>query len=330
MRTIIDRLTAWTPTMQEYHDPTREPFEFSSSFLASVRDGLSVALERRSSGSAMTTDKRMGRGGWLHALFSGDPTARFHVAPAEVRVRRGAKWAAAVEYGHEIGAEAVLLVSDVLDCWAAWRSLWGPTEEWKILSRLLEACAHSQYFPVTARDALQAWCDRNRGKRLPADSEAKRTIRAILRRWSPRFPEVSHRWELSGVPGCRCRIREDLIPQAPSGAWATLQFKTTEKPLTGFVSRDLLRSLAFYREGHRDLFGRERFRQLLVVVRFEPPYPWAIFDVSSWAEDLDAAWNETLFGYTMKYGLRVPGLAEITEILARGDRHGPEEKGLLP
>lgn len=328
MDPLVQRITAWAPSMRVYHDPIREPFEISSSFLSAVADeGLSVALERRQAGSEMTTDKRMGRGAWLHALFSGDLTATFHVAPAEVKIRRGAKWEAAVKYGHEIGAEAVLLVSDVLDCWEAWRSLWGPTPEWQAWSFALASCAQHPYMPVTAREALEAWFDRCRGRKLPLDSEAKQTIRAILRRWSPRFAEVSHRWELAGVPGCWCRIREDLVPRAPSG-WTTVQFKTTEKPLPWFVRNPLLRSLAFYREGHRNLFEREPFRQYVVVTRFEPPYPWAIFDVSAWSEDLDTAWNEVLYGYGGKYGLRVPGLIEITETLSRGERHGPEEKGI--
>jgi len=281
------RLVAWRPTMTEYH---RHP-SISSGFLSAAHseygEGLSVALAERNdwlvrtaAGAEPTTKENLAAGITLHAWLEGDKETRIRVAHPRIKARRGEKWKAELSWARAVGAAALLLSEHHTKLCRAWDSLVG-------------------------RDPS-------------VDTGAKVAIRAMLRRWSPRHPEVSHAWE--PFEGCVCRIRQDLIAKAPSGVWYAISIKTTETPLTPgrwwpFWTRHYRRSEAFYRAGLRDLFGSTPFRQLLVVARLVPPWPWAIFDLEERAEELDNSWEQDV----------LPQLKVITEGLAVG--HGPEERG---
>ena len=284
MSDVLSRLRAWHPSMTDYHRHA----SISSGFLAAAHaeygEGLSVALaERRAwlnEPLRVTTTPRLAAGVALHAWLEDDPDTVIRIAPPAVKVRRGKKWTAALAAAEAAGASALLLAPHYLDLVRAWSSLIDPPEG--------------------------------------ADTGAKSSIRAMLRRWSPRVPEVSHRW--SPFEGCTCRIRPDLVCQAPSSTWYGISIKTTEIPLTPgrwwpFWTRHYRRSEAMYRAGLRDLFGDVPFRQLLVVARLVEPYPWAIFDLEERAAELDEAWETDV----------LPQLRIITEGLAVG--HGPEERG---
>lgn len=262
----------------------------SSGFLRdAAQEGLSVALTARGNGYELSTDRRMGRGTLLHKWFTSDESARILIAPADVRVRRGKRWDAAREEAAAASADAVVTVEDAEVCARSWLSL----------------LAVPPY----------------------RDTPAKSQIRAVLRNWSPRFCEVSHRWEPEEVPGCVCRIRQDWVGRAPSGCWGDVQLKTTEKSLATwwrYWRRYVQRASAFYQRGMRDLVGAP-IRQFVVVARLPKdaqaegwPYPWAIFDLLPHADSLDALWNLEI----------VPGLRDIANALARGEAFGPEERGI--
>lgn len=292
-------LRAWNPSMAEYHLGP----EVSSGFLAEAdREGLSVALHRRAlahavaaaspRGRPLTTDPRMGRGILMHKNLSGDSETLIWTAQ-RARARRGAAWEHEVEQAEAAGADAVLLAHEVEAVAGSWASLW------------------SEIGQPLAENGGPPW----------RDTDAKRQIRAILKAWSPRVPEVSHRWEV--LPGCWARIREDIVARAPSRMWAGFSIKTTTTPLVErhwwrFWRRWYARGDALYREGMRNLFGGEPVRRFLIVARLVPPYPWGLFDLSTRDAELDIIWEEGL----------LPQLREITEILACGESHGPEERGL--
>lgn len=278
MENLIQRITAWAPTMAEYHSGA----EISSGFLGDVAsEGLSAALFARMNGQSITTDRRMGRGTLLHKWFSSDAGAAIAVAPPDVRARRGKKWALAVAAAEAKGASAIVTAEDKNLCLLSWYSLLA----------------------------------------LPPfeDTPAKAQIRFMLKTWSPRFAEVSHRWE--PLPGAACRLREDWIGRAPSGGWGTIQLKTTEASIATWWSywrRYVRRASAFYRAGLRNLFGETPFAQHLVVARLAPPFPWAIFSLEDRADELSEIWH----------GEVLHMIEWISETLARGEMHGPEEKGL--
>lgn len=291
---MIEKLTAWRPSMREYHTHP----SISSGFLYQVtEEGLSAALGARDVAihAGPTTDPQLGKGTTLHAWIEGDEEAKILSTsgatgiwrkafprasdPGPVKVRRGKAWEAALVGATMAQADVLLKDEELAGLTLAWKSL------------------------------------------LNAGTPAKRQILHLLRTWSPRVPEVSHLWEVGEIPGCFCRIREDMITQAPSGAWCCVQIKTTAVPLGRWWNhwrRYVRRSTAFYRAGERDLFGDTPFRQLLIVARTEPPYEWALFDIEKESEDLDAISTDYI----------LPALREITETLARGERFGPEERGL--
>lgn len=304
-RVTPDRLRAWSPSMAEYHaNPA-----ISSGLIAGHREGLSVALADRVRPRTVATAPPLVRGTILHAWISGDQTASVHVAPPTVTARRGAEWQRALERAQLGRADALALASDVAACCCAWASLWMPSEGHR--RAWLDAA------PPPMRAAVRRFC------LAPwPDSGARSQLRAMLSRWRV-WPEVSHRWAPPEVPGAVCRIRQDVIAEAPSGAVVALSLKTTTKPLGAsswwpFWSRAYRRPEAFYRVGLRDLFGARPFHQALAVVRLEPPYPWAIYSLEERAAELDETWSAEV----------VPAIREITEALGRGEMHGPEERGI--
>lgn len=302
---MIDRLRAWNPSMAEYH----EDLSISSGLIAGYRDGLSVALADQLRPRQVATSPPLVRGTLLHAMLSGDQTASVHVAPPTVTARRGARWLEALERARLARADALALASDVAACCCAWASLWMPFEGYRR--------AWLDSAPPPMRAAVRRFC------MAPwPDSGARSQLRAMLSRWRV-WPEVSHRWEPDEVPGAVCRIRQDIVAKAPSGAVVALSFKTTTRPLGAtswwpFWSRTYRRSEAFYRAGLRDLLGEQAFHQVLAVVRLEAPFPWAIYSLEDRAAELDETWSAEV----------VPAIREITEALARGEMHGPEERGI--
>ena len=194
----------------------------------------------------------------------------------------------------------------------------GEAWEWAKAQAITQG-AHALLLEHEHQDLLAAY-----ESLMREDTPAKREILAIFRRWTPRFPEVSHVWEPFVVDELgQCRIREDAVVQAPGGAWCAVQIKSTAAPLATYMRRFwpryVRRSSAFYRQGLLDLFGDTPFVQLLVVARLVPPYPWAIFSLAEHTETLDGIWTAEL----------VPTLRDVTEALARGEQFGPEERGLF-
>lgn len=284
---VEGHLRAWRPAMGLYHMDA----SISSGFLSAViHDGLSTALHRRSRPfQELTEEPQLARGAALHAWLSKDSDTRVLRAPIGLKVRRGERWDAERLKAIREGASVLLKAEDYDTCMCAWYSLTAPLTAWGIY-----------------------------------DTSAKAEIRAIYKRWGG-VPEVSHRWQPPEVPGCWCRIRQDVVAQPPSAEWwGTFSIKTTSKALTDsswwpFWRRYYMKAEAFYRAGLKNLFGETPFRQFLILARLEPPYPWRIIDLADMAEELDDLW----------YSKLVPQLAEVTQALARGDRHGPEERGLF-
>ena len=143
------------------------------------------------------------------------------------------------------------------------------------------------------------------------------------------WPEVSYRWvpkDRDGAPieGAVCRIRQDLVARAPSGAWVSLQLKTTtatglpERSWWPFWRRWYKRKSAFYRAGMLDLFGDTAFKDIYVVARLVEPYPWSWYDLHDRADELDNLWYTEL----------VPEIKSIAESLGLGEAYGPEERGI--
>lgn len=305
---IIARINGWTPSMTEYHLHD----SISSGFLSRAHshwgEGLSTALAERwqwkedlaaaqrfidreieadrvkpgTQARLLTTEPRLVTGTVLHAWIEGDATIKIRIAPPEVKVRRGKRWEAAKLGAIQSGAQVLTTQAHYAELMGIWASLWT-------------------------------------SQGTPYDTGAKRKIRAMLRRWEPRFPEVSHLWE--PLSGCLCRIRQDLIAQAPKKkAWCAVSIKTTSKPLTPgrwwpFWRLNYSRSEAFYRAGLKGLFGDTPFAHILLVARTVPPHPWALFNLGEKAEELDAIWQKDC----------LPELQTITDCIESG--HGPEERG---
>jgi hypothetical protein len=306
-------LRAWRPTMADYHAGP----EISGSFLADVlREGLSVALHNRAEqqataarsprGRAVTTDARMAKGIALHKLISGDQDTVIRTARLRVVVRRGALWEDDLAAATRAGADALLLTSDAVAVAESWGSLWPREllETWEVIREQATAAG----LPVPDGEPVAR-----------EDTGQKSLIRAILRRWSPSVPEVSHRWEV--VPGLWARIRWDMVSRAPSGVWTATSIKTTETPLVDrawwrFWRRWYAVSDALYRDGLRNLFGAEPCARQTIVARLVPPYPWRRFDLSTRDAELDIIWEEEI----------LPTLREIADAFARGEAHGAEER----
>jgi hypothetical protein len=253
-----------------------------------MRQGLSTSWHRASQPfQDLTDDPQLARGAALHAWLSKDYGTGVSRADPKIKTRRGAAWDVERVKAIAKGASVLLKFEDWEKCFASWHSL-------------------------LAEPGFE-------------DTPAKSEIRAIYKRWEG-FPEVSHLWKPTEVPGCLCRIRQDIIAKPPGGDWwGAFSIKTTTKSLTDsswwpFWRRYYMRSEAFYRAGLNDLFWEVPFKQFLIIARLEPPYPWRIVDLSDWAEEMDDVW----------YSQLVPQLADITERLARGDHYGPEEGGLFP
>lgn len=87
---MTQRLTAWRPSMVDYLADQ----SISSGFLSRVvEEGLSSALDERSTPSWITTDSRMAKGSLLHAwLEGGHDVGKIAIADAGVKVKRGKKW----------------------------------------------------------------------------------------------------------------------------------------------------------------------------------------------------------------------------------------------
>ena len=160
------------------------------------------------------------------------------------------------------------------------------------------------------------------------DTPKKREIRSMFRDWRS-WPEVSHRWvpqarDGEPVDGAVCRIRQDLVARSPRGLLVSVQVKTTgatglpESSWWPFWRRWYKRSAAFYRAGMRDLAAGEPLKELYVVARLVEPYPWTWYDLAERFDELDRIWYDEL----------VPEIRTIAECLARGERYGPEERGL--
>lgn len=293
MTDTLARLTAWRPSMTAYH----EHQSISSGFLGKAHsrygEGLSAALHERQE--------------WLAELAAAR-AAGFQKIPATAPLlAKGAALHAWIE-----DDKAAIIRRAPPEVKVRRGKRWEAA-----LRSALEDGADALLLTSELEELFYAW-----SSLILADTEAKREILAILRRWSPRVPEVSHLW--SPFEGCWCRIREDLMARAPSGMWGAFQIKTTSQPLTPgrwwpFWRRWYLRSSALYREGLRDLMAGEPFRQFLIVARLEAPYPWALFDLEDRAEEIETAWRDDV----------APELENITSALAAGRCYGPEEKGLF-
>lgn len=277
---IESRVTAWRPSMADYH----ADMSISSGFLSRVVDeGLSSALAERAMPTFITTDARMAKGNLLHAwLEGGHDVDKIAVASAGVKVKRGNRWEEELAKALRSGASSILTTADRDAMIRSWSSLLDPGL---------------------------------------FDTPAKKQIRYILKSWTPKFYEVSHKWNPSGIESCWCRTREDIVARSPSGVWTAIQIKTTATPLARwwpYWRRYVRRSSAFYRASHRDLFREEPFNHLLIVGRTEPPYQWGLFKLVDYAEELDMLWQDDI----------LPQLQDVTATLARGETYGPEERGL--
>lgn len=261
---------------------------FSSGLLSAVMaEGQSTAWHRASQPfQELTDDPQLACGAALHAWLAKDHGTGVSRADPKIKTRRGAAWDVARATAIFKGDSVLLKFEDWATCRASWDSL----------------LAEPGFY----------------------DTPAKSEIRTVYKRWEG-FPEVSHRWEPPEVPGCVCRIRQDVIAKPPSADWwGAFSIKTTSKSLTDsswwpFWRRYYMYTEAFYRAGLKDLFKDVPFRQFLIIARLEPPYPWRIVDLSEKSDELDDLWYSEL----------VPQLSDITERLARSDKHGPEEGGLF-
>lgn len=294
---VPGRLTAWRPSMAEYH----AGHEVSAGFLRDVdREGLSVAFWRRAGqqlkarahpgGRPLTTERALALGTLMHRNLFGDTSTVVEAAPPQVLARRGKLWEAAKAAAERRGADALLLAHEMAAAAESWASLWGET------------------LPL------------QQGTPIYPDTGAKQLIRGMLRTWEPAVPEVSHRWEI--LPGLWGRIREDWCARGPR-LWTFAQFKTTRKSIVPhrwwpYWRREYALGFALYRQGLRNLFGDEPFAQVLVVARLAPPWQWVLYDMASRADELDELWESK--------GL--PYCVTIKEALDRGECWGPEERGI--
>lgn len=281
---IPSRLTQWRPAMQEYLADA----SISSGFLGTtLSEGLSAALyEHVQPRAGPTTAPALAKGAALHAWLTDDTTTVVRAAVG-CDVRMGARWTGWLEWARAAGVDVLLTQTGMLECIRAIGSL-----------ELL-------------------------------DTGAKREIYAMFRRWRS-WPEVSHKWvpqDEDGKPVERavCRLRQDLVARRPTGGWVSVQVKTTkatglpEAAWWRFWRKAYRGSSAFYRAGMRNLFGDEPLKELFVVVRLEPPFPWAWYDLADRAEELDLLW----------YSEQIPEIRMISQQLGQGKRHGPEEEGVF-
>lgn len=291
------RLRAWSPSMAEYH----AGFEVSQGFLADYRHlGLSEAIHARTlPRSRMTTKTELACGTTLHAWLqegvSWSPAGNWPPGRGSRWQRREGSSIRVAPPGVEArrGKEWAAALADARGA------------DVLLLHKDFEACRASF-------DSL------HRG-----DTGRKREILAMHFNWR-RWAEVSWRWELEEVPGLICRIRQDLVCEAPSGAWYCPGIKTTSKPVNErhwwpFWRRYYREAEALYREGLRNLFDATPFRQVLIVARTVPPYKWTWWDLESKAQELADVWYSEL----------VPDLREIKETMDRGEWYGPEERELI-
>lgn len=289
MSHVLERLTAWRPSMELYHRHPALNSGFLSRAHSEVGEGLSTALYERAATMAEpwgpTTQEELVNGIVLHAWVEDDPI-EIHHAPVNVRARRGDAWAAAVDAASAKGAHVVVLREQFRYLEAAWLSLVAP--------------------------------------RPGMDTPAKAYIRAMMREWGPRVPEVSHVWTpFEGA--ATCKIREDFCAYPPpprSGVWHACQIKTTREALTArrwwpLWRRHYRRASALYREGLRDLFQGEPFRQVLIVARLVPPYPWALFSLEERADEIEECWAQDVR----------PEIERVSAAIAAGRMYGPEECG---
>lgn len=286
---IRDRLEQWHPAMREY---LAYP-ALSSGFVArSLEEGLSAALEDRSrQDTGPTTAPRLARGAFLHAVLTGDETVVARVSPQHVKTRRGDDWTDALEEAAAANADLLLLDKD-----------------YDLISRAILSL-------------------------FRADTPAKEEILGLMAGWSGATEwevtsEVSWLWRPlracgETIDGAVCKLRQDAVAHR-GDHWVTAQVKTTELPIGGTsFDRRFLHAFAggaaFYQAGQRELFGDQAFTQVYILAQLTAPYPWRIMRLDAWEDKLEEIW----------YNQFVPEIEAITESLARGERYGPEERGLF-